>query len=211
MADQPDGKPRDVLTRWWRVSLRAKGVAVLAVPMAALFAALFSIYWVEGDVRDADQTVVRAYNLRAELAGLRSSLLDAHTAISGYLATGEKRFLTLYDASRRAIDQTLSRTAAQVSGDAAGSHALAAIQRLTADEAQILDQLRDQAPQGAATEALKNRESTAMAGLQASVALLGESQERLFAKSRYDPDQAPAPLLPPVIVCGLFGPPCPLF
>ena len=101
MADQPDGKPR--------VSLRAKGVAVLAVPMAALFAALFSIYWVEGDVQDADQTVVRAYTLRAELVELRSSLLDAHTAVSGYLATGEKRFLTLYDASRRTIDQTLSQ------------------------------------------------------------------------------------------------------
>ena len=50
---------------------------------------------------DADQTAVRAYTLRAELVGLRSSLLDAHTAISGYLATGEKHFLTVYDASRR--------------------------------------------------------------------------------------------------------------
>ncbi len=206
MADQPDGKPRDVLTRWWRVSLRAKGVAVLAVPMAALFAALFSIYWVEGDVRDADETVVRAYNLRAELVGLRSSLLDAHTAISGYLATGEKRFLTLYDASRRAIDQTLSRTAAQVTGNPAGIESLAAIQRLTAEEGQILDQLRDHGPQGAKTEALKNRESTTMADLQASVALLSESQERLSAKSRYERDQARARLFRAVIACGILGP-----
>ena len=203
MADQPDGKPRDVLARWWRVSLRAKGVAVLAVPMAALFAALFSIYWVEGDVQDADQTAVRAYTLRAELVVLRSSLLDAHTAISGYLATGEKRFLTLYDTSRRAIDQTLSNTP-PVAGPA-GS-ALADIQRLTAEEAQILDQLRDQGPQGAATEALKNREGTAMAELQASVALLSESQERLFAKSRNERDQARARLFRAVVVCGIVGP-----
>ena len=194
------------MTRWWRVSLRAKGVAVLAVPMAALFAALFSIYWVEGDVQDADQTAVRAYTLRAELVVLRSSLLDAHTAISGYLATGEKRFLTLYDASRQAIDQTLSSMAAQVSGNPADSRAFAAIQRLTAEEAQILDQLRDQGPQGATTEALKNRESTAMAGLQSGVAQLSESQEQVFAKSRYQRDQARARLFRVIIVCGILGP-----
>jgi PAS domain S-box-containing protein len=198
MADQRDGKPRDVATRWWRVSLRAKGVAVLAVPMAALFAALFSIYWVEGDVQDADQIAVRAYTLRGELVVLRSSLLDAHTAISGYLATGEKRFLTLYDASRRAIDQTLSNTA--------DSRALADIQRLTADEAQMLDQLRDQGPQGAATEALKDREGTAMADFQSSVAQLSESQERLFTQSRDQRDRARARLFRSVVACGILGP-----
>ena len=40
MNAAPYGKPRGVLSRWWRVSLRAQGVAVLAVPMAALFVAL---------------------------------------------------------------------------------------------------------------------------------------------------------------------------
>src|ERR1017187_1595038 len=89
MAAQAEGNPRRVPNRWWRVSLRAKGVAVLAVPMAALFAALFSIYWVEGDVRLADQTVVGAYTMRAGLTELNSSLLDAQGAVSTYLSTGE--------------------------------------------------------------------------------------------------------------------------
>ncbi len=195
MADQRDGKPGDFATRWWRVSLRAKGVAVLAVPIAALFAALFSIYWVEGDVQDADLTAVRAYTLRAELVGLRSSLLDAHTAISGYLATGEKRFLTLYDASRRDIDQTLSNI-----------RGLDGIERLTADEARILDELRDQGPRGAQTEALKTRESTTMADLQSSVAQLSESQERLFTQSRDQRDRARVRLFRAVLVCGILGP-----
>ena len=81
MAAEPDGNPRRVPSQRWRVSLRARGVAVLVVPMAALFAALFSIYWVEGDVRQADQNVVRAYMMRGELVELRSSLLDAQTAV----------------------------------------------------------------------------------------------------------------------------------
>src|ERR1039457_1653810 len=107
MAAQAEGNPRRVPNRWWRVSLRAKGVAVLAVPMAALFAALFSIYWVEGDVRLADQTVVSAYTMRGGLTELNSGLLDAQTAVSTYLTTGEPRFLTVYDSSRHAVDRTL--------------------------------------------------------------------------------------------------------
>ena len=97
MAVQPQSKPRNDLAHGWRVSLRARGVAVLAVPLAALFAALFSIYWVEGDVRDADLTVMRAYAMRAGLVELRSSLLDAQTAVSGYLATTEPQFLAVYE------------------------------------------------------------------------------------------------------------------
>jgi len=131
MAAAPDGNSRDVPTRWWRVSLRAKGVAVMTAPMAALFAALVSISWVEGDVGNADATVVRAYAMRGDLVDLRSSLLDTQTAVWGYLATGEKRFLTIYDASLQAIGQTLSRTAAQLSGDVQGMTSLAEIQRLT--------------------------------------------------------------------------------
>src|ERR1035437_10061646 len=146
MAVAPDGNPRGVLTRLWRVSLRAKGVAVLAVPMAALFAALFSIAWVEGAVGETDETVARAYAMRGDLVDLRSSLLDTQTAVWGYLATGEKRFLTIYDASRQAIDQTLSRTAAQFSGDPKGMMPLAEIQRLAAEEVGNLEELRKQSP-----------------------------------------------------------------
>src|ERR1039458_10689370 len=91
MAAEPEVNPRQTASQRWRVSLRARGVAVLVVPMAALFAALFSIYWVEGDVRVADQTVVRDYMLRGELVELRSSVLDAQTAISGYLRSEERR------------------------------------------------------------------------------------------------------------------------
>src|SRR5512133_3471424 len=114
MAAELDGNPRDIPARWWRVSLRAKGVAVLAVPMAALFAALFSIYWMDGRVREADQTVGRAYAMRAALMDLRGSLLDAHTTMAAYLATGQERFLTEYSDYRKRIQEALASTATQV-------------------------------------------------------------------------------------------------
>src|SRR5674476_584520 len=120
-------------------------------PMAALFAALLSIFWVEGDVGEADATVVRAYAMRGDLVDLRSSLLDTQTAVWGYLATGEKRSLTIYDASLQAIGRTLSRTAPPSRGDAKRTRSLPEIQRLTADKVGILEQLRQQSPRNSVT------------------------------------------------------------
>src|ERR1017187_2441901 len=185
MSAAPYGKPRSVLSRWWRVSLRAKGVAVLAVPMAALFVALFTISWVEGDVGGADATVVRAYHLRGDLVDLRSSLLDAQTAVSGYLATGEQRFLRIYHASVRAVGETLARTGVEMSGDPAGVRSLTAIQRLTNEELWILEQWRAMGPGNDVTEGLRDRDRMAIGNVQARVALRREyerSEERRVGK-----------------------------
>jgi PAS domain S-box-containing protein len=205
MAAKPDRNPGEIPNRWWRVSLRAKGVAVLAVPMAALFAALFTIYWVEGDVRLADQTVVSAYTMRAGLTGLHSALLDAQTAVSAYLTTGEKRFLAVYDSSRHAVDEALRRIAAQVSGDPKAIASLAGIQRLTAEELGLLDRWRSQSPRQSVPLSLRDRERTLMAEVQSRVALLAEYEEGLFTQARHARDRDRIHLFRTVIACGIFG------
>jgi PAS domain S-box-containing protein len=206
MSAAPYGQPRGVLNRWWRVSLRAKGVAVLAVPMAALFVALFTISWVEGDVGEADATVVRAYHMRGDLVDLRSSLLDAQTAVSGYLATGEKRFLNIYHASVQSIGETLSRTGVEMDGDPTGMASLTEIQRLTAEELAILEQWRNLGPGNPVTEPLRDRDRTAMGSVLARVALLREYEERQFELAHYQRDLARRRLFRTVVVCGIVGP-----
>ena len=206
MNAAPHGKPRGVLNRWWRVSLRAKGVAVLAVPMAALFVALFTISWVEGDVGQADAMVVRAYHMRGDLVDLRSSLLDAQTAVSGYLATGEKRFLGIYHASVQAIGEMMARTGVEMSGDPTGMTSLREIQRLTGEELAILEQWRALGPGNAVTEQLRDRDRMAMGNVQARVALLREYEERQFALAHYQRDLARRRLFRTVVVCGIVGP-----
>ena len=206
MNAAPHGKPRGVLNRWWRVSLRAKGVAVLAVPMAALFVALFTISWVEGEVGEADAMVVRAYQMRGDLVDLRSSLLDAQTAVSGYLATGESRFLTIYHASLQAIGEMMARTGVEMSGDPTGMTSLREIQRLTGEELAILEQWRALGPGNAVTEQLRDRDQMAMGNVQARVALLREYEERQFALAHYQRDLARRRLFRTVVVCGIVGP-----
>jgi PAS domain S-box-containing protein len=206
MTAAPNGKPRGVLSRWWRASLRAQGVAVLAVPMAALFVALFTISWVEGDVGEADAMVVRAYHMRGDLVDLRSSLLDAQTAVSGYLATGEKRFLSIYHASVQAIGETMARTGVEMSGDPTGMTSLTEIQRLTAEELAILEQWRSLGPGNTVTEQLRDRDRMAMGNVQARVALLREYEERQFVLAHYERDVARRRLFRTVVVCGIVGP-----
>src|ERR1022692_2484356 len=206
MTAAPNGNPRGALSHWWRVSLRAKGVAVLAVPMAALFVALFTISWVEGDVGEADATVVRAYQMRGDLVDLRSSLLDAQTAVSGYLATGEKRFLNIYHASVQATGETLSRTGVEMSGDPSGMTALTEIQRLTGEELGILEQWRGLGPRNTVTEGLRDRDRMAMGNVQARVALLRQYEERQFELAQYQRELARRRLFRTVVVCGIVGP-----
>src|ERR1017187_1076278 len=206
MTAAPNGNPRGALSHWWRVSLRAKGVAVLAVPMAALFVALFTISWVEGDVGEADAMVVRAYQMRGDLVDLRSSLLDAQTAVSGYLATGEERFLSIYHASVQATGETMSRTGVEMSGDPTGMTSLTEIQRLTAEELAILEQWRALGPGNTVTEQLRDRDRMAMGNVQARVALLREYEERQFALAHYQRDLARRRLFRTIVVCGIVGP-----
>ena len=98
-----------ILARWSRLSLRAKGVAGLSVPMTALFIAMLSIYWFEGNAPDADLSVMRAYDTRAEILQFQVFLLDAETAVSGYLATGDTRRLASYESARNATQRSLAR------------------------------------------------------------------------------------------------------
>src|SRR5436190_9387610 len=95
--------------RFSRLSLRSKGVAVLSLPLAALFIALFSIYWVEAQAADADRTIAHAGDIRTELLQLQNLLLDANNSIRGSLAGGPAGLLDDYDRVKLAISQSLAR------------------------------------------------------------------------------------------------------
>jgi PAS domain S-box-containing protein len=207
MSPQPS-----VVARWSRVSLRARGVAVLVVPLAALFAALVSIYWVEGDVSGADQIVVQTYDMRAELVRLHSSLMDAETAVSGHLASGSNRFLLAFETARAASEQSVNRLTALVAARTGGAptdgaSVLSDIKQLAAEELGILSQLvhLPAAPESASL-ALLERGRAVMGQLQARLSLLGDYQERLFKQARFHRDVARQRLFRTVMLCGILGP-----
>ena len=205
MSPQPN-----VVARRPRVSLRAKGVTVLAVPLAALFAALVSIYWVEGDVSGADQIVVHTYDMRAELVRFHSSLTDAETAVSGHLATGQSRFLSR---SKRRARPASNRWTGLPGWWPPMPPPRAPVpspisRRLAVEELGILSQLVHlpaAAPESAYL-ALVERGKVVMRQLQTRLSLLGDYQERLFTQARFDRDMARRRLFRTVMICGILGP-----
>src|SRR5689334_4217058 len=101
--------PRSALR--WLPSLSAKGLAVLAVPIAALLGVVATVYWTEGQIREADRNLLRVYQSRAELGQMRRSLVEADSALNAYLVTGRPHHLELLHAARKSVGDTQSHLA----------------------------------------------------------------------------------------------------
>ncbi len=202
-TDRPS-ENRNFFSRWSRVSLRAQGVSVLVFPVAVLFAALFTIYWADGDVRSADTVTARAYQTRAEIMQLHSSLLEAETAEAGYRATGQDRFRAAADMARSSVRAALARLTSLGGDTPMAIGAVGRIQQLAQTELELLSQAHA-APPGTAPPDF-GREMAVMGELQAQLALLSSEQDQLFAKARLARDLARQKLFRTVVVFGTLGP-----
>jgi len=201
MSPDPSLDTSHISARWSRVSLRAQGMTVLLFPMAVLFATLFTIFWAEGDVRDAETIVARAYDTRAEIMRLHSSLVDAEAAEGGYQSTRQKRFAAAADAALDQVRASLQRLPARVADTPAARGALEQIQAQTQRELQLLQQVRSAPSTATAAE-----QKETMSALQAQLGLLSSEEERLFTQARYERDLARQKLFRTVMACGIMGP-----
>jgi len=191
--------------RWTRLSLRSKGVVVLTIPLAALVVAQFAVYRVEGDVASVDRRVIRFYEARATLSQLRIALSGAQAAAGAYAATGERQFAGVFDQSRDAVNQSLSRLAPLVAGTA-DEGALAQIRRQADQELSNLNGVRQGALDSATAAPRLNRAKAAMTAALSDAAALGDGQERKFADALGQREAARRRLFRTLIACGILGP-----
>ena len=208
MLSERAGTPTGWLARLTRVSLRGKSVAVLAVPLAALFAALTLIYFAEGDVANADQMTARFYDTRAAVAELGRSLVDAEAARNGYLAGRQDYFLAAFERSRQSVNQSLSDLTRLAGGTGDGPE-LIKIQRQAGEEMTLLDERRESRDAGGA--ALEARQKALLAEVQGDIGLFTEEQERRFRAARNLRDVKRQRLFRAVMACGVLGPLAALF
>ena len=201
-TDRPS-ENRDFFSRWSRVSLRAQGVSVLVFPVAVLFAALFTIYWTDGDVRSADSGIARAYQARAEITQLHSSLLEAETAEAGYQATRQERFRNAAEMARSSVRTALARLPSLAGDTPVALAAVTRIRQLVQTELDLLTQ--GNAPSSPAPPDVA-REMSVMGELQAQLVVLRSEQDHLFTKARSDRDLARQKLFRTIVLFGTLGP-----
>ncbi len=84
-----------------RLTLRARGLLVLAPPMVAIFVALFALFWFEDEAASAEREAVRTYRIAAELLQLQMALPDARSVAEGDAATVEPALAAAASALQR--------------------------------------------------------------------------------------------------------------
>src|SRR5438552_11305116 len=99
---------------WANRSLRAKGLIVVAIPVTALLVVAPLSYLGQRRSQGSDALVRHTLQVQNDIQGLLVSLLNAETAVRGYLVTGQEQFLVPYDAARKTISARLSDLAAVV-------------------------------------------------------------------------------------------------
>src|SRR5262245_50985711 len=179
----------------WSVSLRAKGLPVLSVPVAALLAALAAAYWMDGLLGDAVRDVLRVHESRADLGQMRRSLVEADSALNAYLVTGRRHHLEILHSARKSVGDSQSR----LSSDPGIVPPMREIRNLIASEMDVLDRVeRGADPSGDWRE-------KPLLDLLSRIDLFDRDLEQRLAQARRRHELARKDLLRAVSLCAVVG------
>ena len=189
-------------------SLRTQGLFALALPLAVLlFSAMFSVYWIEAEVTAADQSVHRTVELRSQVQGLLTLLLNAQTGMRGFVATGQERFLEPYRQATALLGGALSRLAGSVKDDPDQAQRMAEIGRVARQELDLLNRLGES---GRASNPVRvgllESDKAAMDRLRGLLGATLEAEDRQLARAQLRRDVGRARLVRTVIGCAVIGP-----
>src|SRR5918999_550013 len=106
-------------TSWWtNLRLRAKGLIVVALPLAALLFAALVLYLVQQQVQKEQAVARRILVLRNQIRTVETLLLDAETGIRGFDLAKRPEFLEPYSKAFERLPQALARLEELTGGDA---------------------------------------------------------------------------------------------
>jgi signal transduction histidine kinase len=128
--------------RWADLSLRSKGVVVVAIPVLALLATVGGFVISTDRAERVERQTAQATLRRHVARNLLIALLDAESAVRGYLLTEREAFLDPYADAVAAATLTLERVERQLAADRAYDDAVGRIDRLGRERLGILLELR---------------------------------------------------------------------
>ncbi|MFN2522698.1 MAG: EAL domain-containing protein [Mycobacteriales bacterium] len=121
--------PVHVPRRTRGLSLRAKGAAVVLLPVLAMIGTLAGMVSVEADARRQDDAVTQTVDVGRATSRVLQLLVDAETGERGYVATGDRRLLEPEAAARAEMPRALRQVAVLLDrqvGSEPGGRALSA-------------------------------------------------------------------------------------
>jgi signal transduction histidine kinase len=168
-------------------SPRLIGLAILALPLAALLVAVGSFAVLLTQYRDAARGVTHTVEATAAIDRLLGEMVDAETGVRGYLATGDARFLEPYDAApesyaeaRAALETLVQENPRQMAwlaaADAHAQEAQGYFATLSAEAGPAAD------PGEASSRALLRQSKTAMDALRQDLRQMQAEESQLLAE-----------------------------
>jgi PAS domain S-box-containing protein len=111
---EPRGR---ILRRWENWSLRTKGLAVVAVPLAALALAGAVFAGFQQQDEQAAQRVAQSDAVRLALQRVTVDLVNAETGVRGFLLTRQTTFLEPFEEAQTSTNQDINRLVGLVKDD----------------------------------------------------------------------------------------------
>jgi signal transduction histidine kinase/CheY-like chemotaxis protein len=177
------------LRRWWLdLSVRAKGMIVVAVPLIALVAVTSASLALQYSERQERTVAIAASAVNTSAQQVLADAVNAETGMRGYAATGDPVVLQPYNLAltRLAADRAALRAAAVAQGDSAAERAVAAtVTREMAELARLRSTVSAGAPAAVLRPALENGKQT-MDALRGQVADLAKGPAAILAARRAD-------------------------
>ncbi|MGO9784371.1 MAG: ATP-binding protein [Streptosporangiaceae bacterium] len=172
------------LQRWWLdLSLRAKGLIVVAVPLIALMGVACANLLFQQSETGERNVSTNARNLASAASLLLADAVNAQTGIRGYAATRDPLFLAPYHLTltRIGADRRSLREAAVMAGDVRQQQRVdATTGQVLLELAQLRTAISGGEPTGSLRPALENGENT-MDLLRRQVAILANGPNAVVA------------------------------
>lgn len=106
---RPDeGRRGRARSLWGDLSLRSKGLVVVGLPLLALIISALAFFASEREEGRAHSGVNRTLEVQAELQGVLTLVVDAETAVRGYVITRQDAFLEPFLAARDKLPAALT-------------------------------------------------------------------------------------------------------
>jgi signal transduction histidine kinase/ActR/RegA family two-component response regulator len=137
----PDGRQRRrraVARAWADLPLRAKGLVVIAIPLGCFVvaAALFTVTLAQD--RQAQARVLHTVEVERQVSQLRILL---QSGVTGYVLTGQERYLASYEANARSLPVALARLRELVSDNPGQRQRLRQVRLLAERRQRLLAEL----------------------------------------------------------------------
>jgi len=189
------------------LSLSAKGILVVSIPVCALLAAIAVFYDFERQTRDAQTWVDHTVVVRSEIRRVRGQINALEDSIRGYLLTLRESYLEPYWAARKELPRVLASVRKEFGDNPSQLQQLAKTEEMAGAAMTLVESVRQDAAANGFARGAERLESAraSIEAVRSQVGVMEAEEERLLQERITAQHQAQHRLELAIFVGGLVG------